>query len=90
MSRIVAGLKRAGLAEITSDRKDARRIRVAATPKGKRLLHQARRRRIQLLSDTFRGFQETELRTLLKAAELMERAVEPSGREKSAVRPAKT
>ena len=42
MSRIVAGLKRAGLARIEADAKDARRIRVTATAKGERLLQQAR------------------------------------------------
>src|SRR6266849_9989444 len=70
MSRIVAGLKRSGLAKIETDSKDARRIRVTATPKGKRLLQQARARRIQLLTDTLSGLKEPELDTLLQAAEL--------------------
>src|SRR5215470_383768 len=47
MSRIVAGLKRAGLARIDADPNDARRIHIAATPRGERLLQQARQRRIQ-------------------------------------------
>jgi DNA-binding MarR family transcriptional regulator len=82
MSRIVAGLKRSGLARIETDAKDARRIRVTATAKGKRLLQQARVRRIQLLADTLSGLREAELDTLLRAAELMERAVrQASGRE---------
>ena len=38
MSRIVAGLKRSGLARIETDGKDARRIRVTATARGARLL----------------------------------------------------
>src|SRR5258708_6095561 len=38
MSRMVAGLKRSGLAKIETDAKDARRIRVTATAKGERLL----------------------------------------------------
>jgi DNA-binding MarR family transcriptional regulator len=38
MSRIVAGLKRSGLAKIKTDTKDGRSIRVTATPKGERLL----------------------------------------------------
>jgi DNA-binding MarR family transcriptional regulator len=75
MSRIVAGLKRSGLAKIETDSKDARRIRVTATPKGERLLQQARTRRIQLLTDTLSGLKEPELDTLLQAAELMERSV---------------
>jgi DNA-binding MarR family transcriptional regulator len=72
MSRIVAGLKRSGLAKIESD---ARRIRVTATPKGEHLLQRARARRIRLLSKTLGGLKETELDTLLRAAEITERAV---------------
>jgi DNA-binding MarR family transcriptional regulator len=81
MSRIVAGLKRSGLARIEADAKDARRIRVTATAKGKRLLQQARERRIQLLAETLSGLRESEMEALLRAAELMERAVrQASGR----------
>lgn len=75
MSRIVAGLKRFGLAKIETDSKDARRIRVTATAKGERLLQQARARRIRLLAETLSGLKEAELGTLLRAAEVMERAV---------------
>jgi DNA-binding MarR family transcriptional regulator len=75
MSRIVAGLKRSGLAMIESDAQDARRIRVIATPKGERLLQQARKRRIRLLAETLEGLREPDLDTLFKAAALMERAV---------------
>jgi DNA-binding MarR family transcriptional regulator len=80
MSRIVVGLKRSGLAKIETDLKDGRRIRVTATAKGKRLLQQARVRRIRLLADTLSGLREAELNTLLRAAELMERAVRQGAR----------
>jgi DNA-binding MarR family transcriptional regulator len=82
MSRIVAGLKRAGLAKIETDSKDARRIRVTATAKGKQLLQQARVRRIRLVAETLRGLREAEMDTLLKAAELMERTVRLATRTK--------
>lgn len=82
MSRIVAGLKRSGLARIETDAKDARRIRVTATAKGARLLQQARVRRIRLLAETLGGLKEAELGTLLRAAEVMERAVRKSAAEK--------
>lgn len=75
MSRIVAGLKRAGLVKIETEVKDARRIRVTATAKGRSLLQEARLRRIQLLAETLSGLGESELKTLLAAADLMERAV---------------
>ena len=84
MSRIVAGLKRSGLAKIETDAKDARRIRVTVTPKGSRLLQQARARRIRLLAETLSGLRDMEMEILLRAAELMERAVrEAAGRDKA-------
>lgn len=75
MSRIVAGLKRSGLAKIETDAKDARRIRVTATAKGERLLQQARAKRVRLVAKTLSGLREPEMETLLRAAELLERAV---------------
>lgn len=82
MSRIVAGLKRSGLAKIETDAKDARRIRVTATAKGERLLQQARVRRIRLLAETLSGLREPELDVLLRAAELMERSVRQASERK--------
>ncbi len=80
MSRIVAGLKRSGLAKIETDAKDARRIRVTATAKGERLLQQARERRVRLVAETLSGLREPEMDTLLRAAELMERALRQAKR----------
>jgi DNA-binding MarR family transcriptional regulator len=82
MSRIVAGLKRSGLAKIETDATDARRIRVTATAKGERLLQQARKRRIRLLAKTLSGLRETELDILLRAADLMEGAVRQAAERK--------
>jgi DNA-binding MarR family transcriptional regulator len=80
MSRIVAGLKRSGLARIETDAKDARRIRISVTPQGERVLQQARARRIRLLAETLAGLSASEMDTLRRATELMERAVRGSGR----------
>ena len=77
MSRIVDGLKRSGLARIATDSKDGRRIRVMATPKGERLLQQARARRIRLLAKTLRHLNASELKTLLRAAAMIECALRP-------------
>jgi len=80
MSRIVAGLKRSGLARIDKDANDARRIRVSVTPKGERLLQLARQRRIQIVAETLAALDEAELGTLQRAAALIERAVRrPAG-----------
>jgi DNA-binding MarR family transcriptional regulator len=75
MSRIVAGLKRSGLVKTETNAKDARKIQVTVTNKGKRLLQQARVRRIGLLAGTLSELGRAELDTLLRAAELMESAV---------------
>jgi DNA-binding MarR family transcriptional regulator len=75
MSRIVAGLKRSGLVKIETNAKDARKIQVTVTNKGQQLLQQARARRIGLLGRTLSGLGKPELDTLLRAAELLERAV---------------
>src|SRR6476660_9421180 len=50
MSRIVTGLEKSRLAERLTDSRDARRIRIRATPSGERLLHEGRRRRIEYLA----------------------------------------
>jgi DNA-binding MarR family transcriptional regulator len=75
MSRIVAGLKRAGLARIQKDGEDARRIRISVTAKGERLLLEARRRRIQVLAGTLAGLNAAELDILDGAAKIIEFAL---------------
>jgi len=72
MSRIVAGLKRAGLARIQADGKDARKIQISVTAKGERLLQEARQRRIRVLAETLAGLDVAELETLRRAAEIIE------------------
>lgn len=72
MSRIVAGLKRAGLARIEADRNDARRIRVIVTPKGEQLLQHARRRRIRAVKEMLVSLSAEELTTLRRASALIE------------------
>ncbi len=75
MSRVVAGLKSAGLVRIDSDAKDARRIRISVTSKGERLLQQARERRIQALAETFEALSVTDLEVLERAAEIIEQTL---------------
>ena len=75
MSRIVAGLKRSGLAKIDSDDHDARRIRVSVTAKGERLLQEARRRRILVLTEILTGLSEAELSILRDAAKIIESGI---------------
>jgi DNA-binding MarR family transcriptional regulator len=75
MSRIVGGLKRSGLARIEADATDARRIRICVTAKGRRLLQEARQRRIQAVAAMLGSAGEKELATLRQAAALIEDAV---------------
>jgi DNA-binding MarR family transcriptional regulator len=75
MSRIVAGLKRSGLAKIDADARDARRIRVSVTPKGERLLQNARQRRILVLTEVLSGLNEAELSVLREAAKIIESGI---------------
>lgn len=72
MSRIVTGLEHSGLAERSSDSKDARRVRIRATPSGERLLHQGRRRRIEYLAGHLDGLTRQDLTALEEAVRLLE------------------
>jgi len=78
MSRIVAGLKRSGLARIHRDEKDARKVRISVTAKGEKLLHEARQRRVHVLAQALSSLSAAELDVLAKAASIIESAV--SGR----------
>ncbi|MGA9527647.1 MAG: MarR family transcriptional regulator [Terriglobales bacterium] len=75
MSRIVAGLKRSGLVRIQKDGQDARRVCITVTAKGKRLLQEARRRRVQALAGILEGLARADLEILAQAAKVIEAAV---------------
>jgi DNA-binding MarR family transcriptional regulator len=77
MSAIVSGLEADELARRAPDPNDRRGVIVHATGKGKRLLQQARRRRVAVLSTLFEDFDEREVRTIARAAALIERSVAP-------------
>jgi DNA-binding MarR family transcriptional regulator len=72
MSRIVSGLEHSRLAERMTDARDARRVRIRATPSGERLLHEGRRRRIEYLARHLDGLSRKELATLEEAIQLLE------------------
>lgn len=73
MSRIVAGLSRGGLVDTRPDAHDARRMRIRATAKGKRLLHQARQRRIAYLAARLELLSSDELAQLAQATEILKK-----------------
>ncbi|HXY02578.1 MAG TPA: MarR family transcriptional regulator [Terriglobales bacterium] len=71
MTRIVAGLERAGLARRVVDGTDSRRIRVHATAKGMRILQAARKRRIDVLARGFSTLSTHDLVAVERAAEIL-------------------
>ena len=75
MTGIVQGLERAGLARREPDPDDRRVVRVHATAKGKRVLQQARKRRIASLAERLSQLDRREVATVREAAELVERAL---------------
>lgn len=72
MTRLVTALEEAGLVTRTIDPADARVTRVAATPRGRRVLMRGRARRLQLLAARLELLPAGELRTLGAAASLIE------------------
>ncbi len=76
MSRIVAGLARSRLIEITADRQDARRMRIRATAKGTRLLQKGRKLRITYLASHLDQLAPQELARLGEAMEILQGLLE--------------
>ncbi len=71
MSRIVAGLARSQLVEITTDASDARRMNIHATAKGTRLLQKGRELRITYLASHLDRLSPEDLGTLGAAVEIL-------------------
>ena len=72
MSRIVAGLMRAGLVRGHVTKEDRRRLRLEATVKGTELLWAARKRRVESLAATLRQLPADRVEQLRQAAELID------------------
>jgi DNA-binding MarR family transcriptional regulator len=74
MSRIVAGLERTRLARRkTTD--DKRRMLLQATARGKKILREGRRRRVEMLVNALEKFSADELREAAAAADFMRKLV---------------
>ena len=76
MSRIVAGLRRNRLIEITRDSHDARRMHIRPTAKGTDLLQQGRQRRIEYLAAHLGTLTSSELSQLGAAADVLEKLLD--------------
>jgi DNA-binding MarR family transcriptional regulator len=72
MSRVVAALRANGLVARRRDPGDRRRIVLEATPAGRRVLRQGRRRRVRGLARRLRPLSAAQLARLAEAAALIE------------------
>ncbi len=75
MTRIVTGLEKSGFAVREADTKDARRVRIYATPKGKKLLLRGRQARIEYLAAHLQALTPEELSALGNAIEILGRVL---------------
>jgi DNA-binding MarR family transcriptional regulator len=81
MTHLVHGLVRGGLVERLRDRNDRRVFRIRATPKGRRLLLEGRRRRVVRLAAALAALPVADQRLLARAAGLLEQlASSPPGK----------
>jgi DNA-binding MarR family transcriptional regulator len=74
MSRIVAGLEREKLVRRAAT-EDARRVRLAATPKGEKILWEGRQRRVETLANALKLLPQKEMRQLGEAAALLQQII---------------
>jgi len=78
MTRIVAGLEAQGLVARRPAADDARAVRLEATQRGTRVMHEGRRRRVERLTRSLETLSAGDLQTLARAAQLMERVARTS------------
>jgi DNA-binding MarR family transcriptional regulator len=76
MSRYLDRLEKAGLIKRERSRVDARRVHLALTPQGERVLDSVRRRRTAWLAARLERLSPGELERLEEATDLLERLVE--------------
>lgn len=76
ITRYLDRLEKAGLVDRTRSPEDARRIRLALTPKGERALRSVRRRRTAWLAERLQALSPGELAALDRAIEPLLRLVE--------------
>ena len=80
MTRYLDRLEKAGLIVRTRSPQDARRIRLALTPKGVRVLRSVRRRRTAWLAERLDGLPPAEQRAVADAIEPLTRLLEEDER----------
>jgi DNA-binding MarR family transcriptional regulator len=76
MSKLVTAMHAEGLVRRYPDLKDARSIRIEATPKARRVLERGRSWRLDLLEGLLTDATSAEIAAVRTAAEVLERALE--------------
>jgi DNA-binding MarR family transcriptional regulator len=75
MTRLVQALQHEGYLRRIPDPIDGRVTRVAATPKGERVMHEGREKRVQMLAGLLLELDEGELRAIRRAVNALETIV---------------
>jgi len=75
VTRLIVGMERDGLVRREPDPKDGRVVWLHATPKGAKLLHAGRRRRVAALEADLAGLAPAERHTLADAVGILERVL---------------
>jgi DNA-binding MarR family transcriptional regulator len=73
MTRIVHALELAGLARRRPHKTDARASLVSATAKGKRVIEEGRRRRVEMIASLLAELDSDDLKAIQRAAESVEK-----------------
>jgi len=77
MTRIIQALEEQGLIEKRRDQRDRRNVYLSATRRGKRVLIEARNRRIQMLAQSVEGLESVEKKILLAAIDVVTKMLRP-------------
>jgi DNA-binding MarR family transcriptional regulator len=75
MTRLAAALEADGLVSRKEDARDRRVVWLSATAKGKKILHEGKRRRVHALAAALKALNSEELTVLSEAAALINRVV---------------
>ena len=73
MSKIVSGLEKRGLVKRRANREDGRVSTIEPTPRGKKLLQEGRRRRVDRLAKSLETLGAEDIELLARAAAIIER-----------------
>jgi DNA-binding MarR family transcriptional regulator len=80
MTRMVDALEKAGLVSRNPQADDRRRVRIAATAAGVRLMHKGRERRVAILAEALAGLDRRQREILAAAVAVLEKLpAEPRG-----------